>query len=116
MKILSLLSDLALITFAVTAGAHAHLQTLVPSARYSADTINVGPGQRYDVIWKARQPGKWLIHCHIGHHTTNNNVETQGGGAKLPPQRVDEMFRQMTTEGFLPSYSRKPSSPTHSLR
>jgi hypothetical protein len=54
-------------------------QTLQPSARYFADTINVGPGQRFDVIWQARNPGKWLIHCHIGHHTTNNNVEMNGG-------------------------------------
>jgi manganese oxidase len=58
-------------------------QTLAPTARYSADTVNVGPGQRYDVIWTARQPGKWLIHCHIGHHTTNNNVETKGGGGLM---------------------------------
>jgi FtsP/CotA-like multicopper oxidase with cupredoxin domain len=57
--------------------------TLEPSARYQADTVNVGPGQRYDVIWTARQPGKWLIHCHIGHHTTNNNVEMQGGGGLM---------------------------------
>jgi FtsP/CotA-like multicopper oxidase with cupredoxin domain len=57
--------------------------TLQPSARYQADTVNVGPGQRYDVIWTALQPGKWLIHCHIGHHTTNNNVETQGGGGLM---------------------------------
>jgi FtsP/CotA-like multicopper oxidase with cupredoxin domain len=58
-------------------------ETLAPAARYLADTINVGPGQRYDVIWKARKPGKWLIHCHIGHHTTNNNVETAGGGGLM---------------------------------
>jgi len=58
-------------------------QTLAPSARYSADTINVGPGQRFDVIWPARRPGKWLIHCHIGHHTTNNNTETRGGGGLM---------------------------------
>jgi manganese oxidase len=58
-------------------------QTLPPAARFMADTINVGPGQRYDVIWKARRPGKWLIHCHIGHHTTNNNVETNGGGGLM---------------------------------
>ena len=57
--------------------------TLPLSARYEADTVNVGPGQRYDVIWTARNPGKWLIHCHIGHHTTNNNVETQGGGGLM---------------------------------
>ena len=54
--------------------------TLPPSARYFADTINVGPGQRWDVIWTARRTGKWLLHCHIPHHTTNNNVEQKGGG------------------------------------
>jgi FtsP/CotA-like multicopper oxidase with cupredoxin domain len=57
--------------------------TLQPAARYDADTINVAPGQRYDVIWKALKPGKWLIHCHIGHHTTNNNVEMRGGGGLM---------------------------------
>ena len=50
---------------------------------FLADTVNVGPGQRYDVIWTARRPGKWLIHCHIPHHTTNNNAETQGGGGLM---------------------------------
>ncbi|MCX7587782.1 DUF4396 domain-containing protein [Phenylobacterium sp. 58.2.17] len=58
-------------------------ETLQPSARFKADTINVGPGQRYDVIWTALKPGKWLIHCHIGHHTTNNNVEMNGGGGLM---------------------------------
>ena len=29
---------------------------------------------------EALRPGKWLIHCHINHHTTNNNVETDGAG------------------------------------
>ncbi|MDI3467733.1 MAG: Multicopper oxidase [Nitrospira sp.] len=55
-------------------------ETLPQQARYLADTVNVGPGQRYDVIWPARRPGKWLLHCHIPHHTTNNNMETNGGG------------------------------------
>ena len=57
--------------------------TLPPAARFDTDTVNVGPGQRYDVIWTAQQPGKWLIHCHIGHHTTNNNTETDGGGGLM---------------------------------
>jgi hypothetical protein len=48
--------------------------------RLLKDTINVGPGERYDVIWTARRPGKWLLHCHIPHHTTNDNVEEEGGG------------------------------------
>ena len=55
-------------------------ETMAPSARYFADTVNVGSGQRFDVIWTARRPGKWLVHCHIPHHTTNNNVERDGAG------------------------------------
>jgi len=58
-------------------------QTLQPSARYMADTVEIGPGQRYDVVWTARNPGKWLIHCHIPHHTTNNNAEMDGGGGLM---------------------------------
>ena len=51
-----------------------------PGAQLVKDTVNVGPGERYDVIWPARRTGKWLLHCHILHHTTNDNVEVQGGG------------------------------------
>jgi FtsP/CotA-like multicopper oxidase with cupredoxin domain len=58
-------------------------ETLAPAARYQADTLNIGPGQRYDVMWPARKPGKWLIHCHIAHHTANNNMESQGGGGLM---------------------------------
>lgn len=50
------------------------------AAQIEKDTVDVGPGERYDVIWTAREPGKWLIHCHIPHHTTNNNVEEEGAG------------------------------------
>jgi len=58
-------------------------ETIATSARFLADTLNVGPGQRYDVIWKARERGKWLIHCHIPHHTSNNNEEHKGGGGLM---------------------------------
>ena len=58
-------------------------ETLAPQQRFMADTLNIGPGQRYDVIWKALKPGMWMIHCHISHHTTNNNTETEGGGGLM---------------------------------
>jgi FtsP/CotA-like multicopper oxidase with cupredoxin domain len=58
-------------------------ETLPEAARFRADTLNVGPGQRYDVIWTARRPGKWLVHCHIPHHTTNSNTEQHGGGGLM---------------------------------
>jgi manganese oxidase len=51
-------------------------------ARTLRDTVNVGPGRRDDVVWDAREPGKWLPHRHINHHT-KNNVEQQGGGGPM---------------------------------
>ncbi len=57
-----------------------HGAELPASAQYEADTINVGPGQRYDVVWPARGPGRWLLHCHVFGHTLNDNVEEAGGG------------------------------------
>jgi FtsP/CotA-like multicopper oxidase with cupredoxin domain len=50
------------------------------AARIEKDTVNVDPGERYDVVWTEREPGKWLLHCHIPHHPTNNNVEERGAG------------------------------------
>lgn len=41
------------------------------------------------VIWKALRPGKWLVHCHIPHHTTNNNVEQDGGGGLMMVLEVE---------------------------
>jgi len=49
-------------------------------AQLTKDTVNVSPGERYDVIWTARQPGRWLLHCHINHHLTNDGTEVQGAG------------------------------------
>jgi len=51
-----------------------------PTAQFTKDTILVGPGERYDVEFVARAPGKWLFHCHINHHTTNDGREEQGAG------------------------------------
>ncbi|MBX6324283.1 MAG: copper oxidase, partial [Rhodospirillaceae bacterium] len=52
-------------------------------ARLRKDTVLVGPGERYDVVWTARRPGKWLLHCHIAHHATNDGAETDGGGGLM---------------------------------
>jgi FtsP/CotA-like multicopper oxidase with cupredoxin domain len=35
---------------------------------YSADTILVGPGQTYDLMFQPVNPGRWLLHCHIFSH------------------------------------------------
>ncbi|HKU68552.1 MAG TPA: copper oxidase [Candidatus Baltobacteraceae bacterium] len=54
--------------------------TLPKSQRYWKDTVLIAPGERYDVIWPARERGRWLLHCHINHHITNDGVEENGAG------------------------------------
>jgi FtsP/CotA-like multicopper oxidase with cupredoxin domain len=48
------------------------------SAQWTKDTIAVAPGERYDVEFTPDRPGKWMLHCHIPHHTTNEHVEPGG--------------------------------------
>lgn len=62
---------------------------LAPAQRYEKDTILVGPGERHDVLWRARARGKWLLHCHINHHTTNDNTEQDGAGGLTEIIQVD---------------------------
>jgi FtsP/CotA-like multicopper oxidase with cupredoxin domain len=35
---------------------------------YMADTLNLAPGERYDVIVETTEPGAWAFHCHILTH------------------------------------------------
>lgn len=35
---------------------------------FRVDTLNVGPGERWDCIVRADNPGKWAIHCHVLPH------------------------------------------------
>lgn len=51
----------------------------VPEAsQFTKDTISVAPGERYDIEFEATEVGQWMFHCHILHHTTNDNVEPGG--------------------------------------
>jgi len=35
---------------------------------YYCDTVNIAPGERWDVIVEADEPGNWAFHCHILTH------------------------------------------------
>ena len=37
-------------------------------APWKCDTLNVAPGERWDVLVKATNPGTWAFHCHILQH------------------------------------------------
>jgi manganese oxidase len=38
------------------------------SIPYLVDTLNVAPGERYDVLVDCEEPGAWAFHCHILAH------------------------------------------------
>jgi len=48
------------------------------AAQLTKDTVLVSPGERYDIEFVAEETGKWVVHCHILHHTTNDGVEPGG--------------------------------------
>ena len=48
------------------------------AAQLTKDTVSVAPGERYDIEFIATETGQWMLHCHILHHTTNDNVEPGG--------------------------------------
>lgn len=42
-------------------------------APYKCDTLNIAPGERYDVIVTVRAAGLWALHCHILSHVEGRN-------------------------------------------
>ena len=63
-------------------------ETLQPSARFDADTVNVGPGQRYDVIWRAREAGQ-VAHP-LPHRPSHDEQQRRDGGRR----RADDDYRR----------------------
>jgi manganese oxidase len=42
-------------------------------APFRCDTLNIAPGERYDVIVNCNNPGTWAFHCHILPHAESQN-------------------------------------------
>jgi FtsP/CotA-like multicopper oxidase with cupredoxin domain len=40
---------------------------------YMCDTLNIAPGQRYEVLVDATEPGVWAFHCHILNHAESEH-------------------------------------------
>jgi FtsP/CotA-like multicopper oxidase with cupredoxin domain len=50
----------------------------VEGAPLLKDTVNVSPGERYDLEFVADRPGAWVYHCHILGHVQTKGVEPGG--------------------------------------
>ncbi len=42
-------------------------------APWKCDTLNVAPGERWDVIVNCTMPGAWAFHCHILPHAESEH-------------------------------------------
>lgn len=65
---------------------HGHSLTVVAkdghelqkTAQYQADTIDLLPGDRFDVEFTPTEKGTWLYHCHVLPHVHGGNGENTG--------------------------------------
>ncbi len=66
-----------------------HKDGLPLKAPIEADVVALQPGERYDVIMKMDNPGLWMTHDHIEHHTTNNGKDHGGSMLVIEYQDVE---------------------------
>ena len=53
------------------------------AAQLTKDTVLIAPGERYDLVFEANNPGVWMVHCHIENHAANGMMTViQYEGAK----------------------------------
>ena len=65
---------------------HGHNATVVAkdgvpikkSAQYEVNTVNIAPGETYDIVFTADNPGTWPLHCHLPHHTAGPDGKEGG--------------------------------------
>lgn len=57
---------------------------------YEADVVGMQPGERYDVIVHMNNPGLWMTHDHIDHHTTNDGREHGGSMLVVEYEEIDK--------------------------
>ena len=53
-------------------------EPLLPANQQWMNTLNVAPGETYDIAFVADNPGNWVFHCHELHHTENDGLEPGG--------------------------------------
>ena len=74
---------------------------------YLADTILFGPGERYDLILRADNPGIWMVHDHIDKHTVNGTSTMGGMMTTIEYEEIpvkDQAFYKWKNKEFAPDF------------
>ncbi len=56
---------------------------------YFKDTISIAPGERYDILLKLDQVGRYMFHDHIEQNTTNDGDYPGGMMTMLSVDNLD---------------------------
>ena len=64
---------------------HGHDEVLVSKNGHAVPQVrettqDVAPGDFYEIEFKADNPGNWIFHCHVPHHTSNAKEAGYEGG------------------------------------
>lgn len=64
---------------------HGHDEVLVSKNGHPVPTVtettqNVAPGDFFEIEFTADNPGNWVFHCHVPHHTSNKMMDGFHGG------------------------------------
>lgn len=82
---------------------------LLPQA-YRADTLMIGPGERYDILVDGVNPGIWLFHDHAGEGATSDHVSPGGMMTLLVydrfADRAGDLFDGTPSGEWLRAYAR----------
>lgn len=71
-------------------------------APYKVDTVYVGPGERYDLIFEADNPGRWVIHDHVDTHMVNGDKPKGGTMTVIEYDEIPD------TDDWYVHHNRKP--------
>ena len=65
------------------------------SAQWPETTVLVGVGQTRTIEFLADNPGDWLMHCHMTHHTMNQMGHDFPNMIGVDPGNIDEKIRKL---------------------
>ena len=85
---------------------------------YLADTILFGPGERYDLILRADNPGIWMVHDHIDMHTANGSTTMGGMMTTIEYEEIpvkDQSFYKWKNKEFVPDFYYEASMKSRSI-
>jgi FtsP/CotA-like multicopper oxidase with cupredoxin domain len=74
------------------------------AAQLTKDTVLIAPGERYDIVFEANNPGVWMLHCHIENHAANGMMTLIEYEGYLPSGPLAELW------ALTPSVSASPGA------